>query len=176
MRRQRHTKICLERHAEMLLDVTQKVLANAGRHASESSNKSPRVKERIYVRHSLVWLAIVRLKKANSRRTPASPPYICTWATAVSIHTARRHPHVHSPMHPHTDNYLPSPPMVRAESCGFQSGSSWTRKLLRLLGVDFYMGKPIDLNRVLGVKEKDWGGRYGLLSTKLTLGVEEGTR
>lgn len=54
------------------------------------------------------------------------------------------------------DKVVVAPTDSGVEPAKFESGSSWTREQLRLLGVDFYMRKPIDLNKVLGVNEKDW--------------------
>lgn len=49
---------------------------------------------------------------------------------------------------------LPTAP--KEEGVKFGSGNTWGRKQLSLLGVDFYIQRRIDLNRVLGVRESDW--------------------
>jgi hypothetical protein len=54
------------------------------------------------------------------------------------------------------DMIIVAPKDSGEEPAKFQSGSHWGREHLRLLGVDFYMQRRIDLNRVLGVKDKDW--------------------
>jgi len=43
-----------------------------------------------------------------------------------------------------------------SESAKFGSSSGWGRDQLRLLGVDFYMQRRIDLNKVLNVNEREW--------------------
>jgi hypothetical protein len=49
---------------------------------------------------------------------------------------------------------LPTAP--KEEDVKFGSANTWGREQLKLLGVDFYMQRRIDLNRVLGVKESAW--------------------
>jgi hypothetical protein len=49
---------------------------------------------------------------------------------------------------------LPTAP--KEEEAKLGTASSWGRDHLKLLGVDFYMKRRIDLNRVLKVRESDW--------------------
>jgi hypothetical protein len=49
---------------------------------------------------------------------------------------------------------LPTAP--KEEEVKFGSANTWGREQLKLLGVDFYMQRRIDLNRVLNVKESEW--------------------
>ena len=49
---------------------------------------------------------------------------------------------------------LPTAP--KEEELKLGTSSSWGRNHLKLLGVDFYIKRRIDLNRVLRVKESDW--------------------
>ena len=49
---------------------------------------------------------------------------------------------------------LPTAP--KEEDFKFSNASSWGREQLRVLGVDFYMQRRIDLNRILGVSESEW--------------------
>lgn len=49
---------------------------------------------------------------------------------------------------------LPATP--KEEEVRFGSANTWGREQLKLLGVDFYMQRRIDINRVLGVKESAW--------------------
>jgi hypothetical protein len=44
----------------------------------------------------------------------------------------------------------------KPEPVMFGSSSGWGREQLRLLGVDFYMQRRIDLNKVLNVNEREW--------------------
>jgi hypothetical protein len=48
------------------------------------------------------------------------------------------------------------PSALKEEEIKLGTASSWNRSQLKLLGVDFYMNRPIDLNRILKVKETDW--------------------
>jgi hypothetical protein len=48
------------------------------------------------------------------------------------------------------------PTALKEEEVKFGSANTWGREELRLLGVDFYMQRRIDLNRVLGVEELEW--------------------
>jgi hypothetical protein len=48
------------------------------------------------------------------------------------------------------------PTALKEEEVKFGSANTWGREQLRLLGVDFYMQRRIDLNRVMGVKESEW--------------------
>lgn len=54
------------------------------------------------------------------------------------------------------DKVIVAPQPSGVEPAKFRSGSHWEREHLRLLGVDFYRQRPIDLNKILGVKEQDW--------------------
>jgi hypothetical protein len=49
---------------------------------------------------------------------------------------------------------LPTAP--NEEDFKFSNASSWGREQLQVLGVDFYMQRRIDLNRILGVSESEW--------------------
>ena len=49
---------------------------------------------------------------------------------------------------------LPTAP--KEEDFKFNNASSWGREQLRVLGVDFYMQRRIDLNRILGVSKSEW--------------------
>jgi hypothetical protein len=75
---------------------------------------------------------------------------------------------------------LPTTP--KEEEVKFGSASTWGREQLKLLGVDFYMQRRIDINRVLGVKESAWSpelrARMPILSTVklIRVGVEEDAR
>lgn len=44
----------------------------------------------------------------------------------------------------------------KEEEAKFGSANSWGRKELKMLGVDIYRQKRVDLNRVLGVRECEW--------------------
>ena len=52
--------------------------------------------------------------------------------------------------------FLPTDPKVEEQSFG--SANEWGRKQLKMLGVQFVPNakKRLDLNKVLGVNEKDW--------------------
>jgi hypothetical protein len=69
----------------------------------------------------------------------------------------------------------------KEEAFKFGNASSWGREQIRVLGVDFYMQRRIDLNRILGVKESDWSPELRARSLSITctidyLGIQEGTR
>jgi hypothetical protein len=49
---------------------------------------------------------------------------------------------------------LPTAP--KEEELKLGTASSWGRDHLKLLGVDFYMKRRIDLNHILRVRESDW--------------------
>ena len=49
---------------------------------------------------------------------------------------------------------LPTAP--KEEETKFGSSNTWGRNELKLLGVDFYMKRRIDLNKVLQVRESAW--------------------
>src|SRR5215471_6164601 len=44
----------------------------------------------------------------------------------------------------------------KEEEVKLGTASSWKREHLSLRGVDFYINRRIDLNRILQVKESDW--------------------
>ena len=123
------------------------VLVIPSRSGSVLTNSVDERTDRAVLRHTEICL---------ERHTENVPVYM---HTMYSIHTARRHPRSSSspfllPTDVHATPHLqPSPaangPVARSLP-GFRS--SWTRELLRLLGLDFYMGKPIDLDSVLCVR------------------------
>lgn len=49
---------------------------------------------------------------------------------------------------------LPAAP--KEEDIKLESSNTWGRNHLKLLGVDFYMKRKLDLNRVLMVRESEW--------------------
>ena len=48
------------------------------------------------------------------------------------------------------------PTALKEEEVKLKTACSWGRNHLKLLGVDFYLKRRIDLNRVLRVKESEW--------------------
>lgn len=44
----------------------------------------------------------------------------------------------------------------KEEEAKFGTASGWGREQLRLLGVDFYMKRRVDLNKILQVQESEW--------------------
>jgi hypothetical protein len=56
----------------------------------------------------------------------------------------------------------------KEEEAKFGTASGWGREQLRLLGVDFYMKRRVDLVKILGVKESEWSS--GLRARKVSSG------
>ena len=70
------------------------------------------------------------------------------------------------------------PIALKEEEFKFGNASSWGREQLRVLGVDFYMQRRIDLNRVFGVRESDWSPelRARISFTNLVIDLPRRTR
>lgn len=59
----------------------------------------------------------------------------------------------------------------KQEEVKLGSGNTWGRDELRMLGVDFYRGRRIDLEAVLRVKDRDWSPE---LRARIPLLIDDG--
>jgi hypothetical protein len=105
------------------------------------SGITPPVRPSVHKFCSFTALLIIRAKEDRVVRFLLSPPPEETMELRSSSQRVRE--------------VLPTDP--KEDDIKLKSAKHWGKEELRLLGVDYYMSRTIDLNKqVLGVSAKDW--------------------